>query len=719
MNQKLEELLQLALQTSEDVRARTEDLNVGFNTNNRTWELIVKYHGSLDVLKALNIEVEYLIAGYAVLTVPEQLVDSVVELEEIEYVEKPKQFFYGVEMPADNSCIAQVTFRNPFLTGAGVLIAVLDSGIEIRRQEFRKQDGSTRIRYLWDQTLTPDAPGAVENASPGILPGSGNERNPGNGAGNDTSHIPEAGSGGNTAGGFTGDTAENSSNGITGSTAESSSDGTDDVMLREENIPLLRRPPAGFRMGVEFDSAQINRALAAPAFQQQFELLPSVDTSGHGTAVAGIAAGNSASYQGAAPEAELLIVKLGQPDVTSFPKTTEIMRGVTYAVRKAMELEMPVVINLSFGNTYGAHDGSSLLERFLDNAAEMGRTVICVGSGNEGNSNGHLAGSLLDETYSGSRIGGMIAGSGSDTGSGRTAGNISGRSPGALSADNAPAVPSRMGDAVARPASVELAVAEYERSLNIQLWKNYCDIYRIYLRSPGGQEAQLPRMVNGGKYTLRLEQTEILVYFGEPAPYAVPEEIYFELLPLERNYINSGVWTIRLEPERAVTGRYYFYLPSSSVRSRGTGFYRSTSEVTLTIPSTAAKVLSVGAYDSTYEAYADFSGRGYADANRTIGVVAAGLAKPDLAAPGVGILAPDIYGGYTPFTGTSFATPIVSGSAALLMEWGIVRGNDPFLYGEKVKAYLRAGARALRGENTYPNSRVGWGGLCVATSLPE
>lgn len=663
MNQKLEDLLQLALQTPEDIRMQTDDLNVGFNTVNRTWELIVKYHGSLDALEALKIQVEYLIAGYALLTVPEQLVESVAELEEIEYVEKPKRFFYGVEMPADNSCIAQVTFRHPFLTGAGVLIAVLDSGIEARLPEFRKKDGSTRIRYLWDQTLTPDAPAPdAENAA-----------------------VDAAGAEGE------------------GNAAESP----------------LRRPPEGFRMGVEFDSGQINQALEAPTLQQQFQLLPSTDATGHGTAVAGIAAGNSASYRGVAPESELLIVKLGQPNVTSFPRTTEVMRGVTYAIRKAMQLKMPVAINLSFGNTYGAHDGGSLLERFLDNAAEMGRTVICVGSGNEGSSNGHLAGSLLDETYNGSRTGGTVSGSGGGSGFGRITGNISGGSPGTLPPGNAPAVPSRMGDAAARPASVELAVAEYERSLNVQLWKNYCDIYRIYLRSPGGQEAQLPRMVNGGKYTLRLEQTEILVYFGEPAPYAVPEEIYFELLPLERNYINSGVWTIRLEPERAVTGRYYFYLPSSAARSSGTGFYRSTPEVTLTIPSTAAKVLSVGAYDSTYEAYADFSGRGYADANRTIGVVAAGLAKPDLAAPGVGILAPDIYGRYAPFTGTSFATPIVSGSAALLMEWGIVRGNDPFLYGEKVKAYLRAGARALRGEDTYPNSRVGWGGLCVATSLPK
>ncbi len=118
-------------------------------------------------------------------------------------------------------------------------------------------------------------------------------------------------------------------------------------------------------------------------------------------------------------------------------------------------------------------------------------------------------------------------------------------------------------------------------------------------------------------------------------------------------------------------------------------------------------------------AYADFSGRGYMDSERTVGVVMAGLTKPDIVVPGVGVLAPDIYGGYTPVTGTSFATPIVSGSAALLMEWGIVKGNDPFLYGEKVKAYLRKGARALRGIERYPDARVGWGAVCVSESLPE
>ncbi len=262
-------------------------------------------------------------------------------------------------------------------------------------------------------------------------------------------------------------------------------------------------------------------------------------------------------------------------------------------------------------------------------------------------------------------------------------------------------------------------MAQYERSLNVQLWKNYSDVYRIYLRSPGGQEAELPSRIEGGKYTLRLEQTDILVYLGEPLPYSTAQEIYLDLFPVGGPYINSGVWTIRLVPVEIVTGNYYLYLPSSAVRSQGTGFYRPTPEVTLTIPSTASKVVTVGAYDGIYDAYADFSGRGYADTERTIGVVMSGLAKPDLAAPGVNILAPDLYGGYHPVTGTSFATPIVSGSAALLMEWGIVRGNDVFLYGEKVKAYLRKGARPLRGEGEVPNDRVGWGALCVRDSLPE
>lgn len=604
MNQKLENLLNLALETPENIREQTDNLNVGFASTDRTWELIVKYHGSLDYLITLNIRVEYLIAGYAILTVPEQLVDSVAEQDEIEYVEKPKRYYYSVPQltmtqltesvfsPTDfltDACIYPVTRREPFLSGDGVLIAVIDSGIDYARREFRTEDGSTRILSLWDQT---------------------------------------AASG---------------------------------------------QPPAGFFLGSEYSEAQINMALAASTPTEKMQLVPSIDVSGHGTAVAGIVAGYSPEstsegtyrYEGLAPNSKLLIVKLGLPSEGGFPRTTEIMRGVTYAIRKALELGMPLVINLSFGNSYGSHDGSSLLERFLDNASEIGRTVICVGSGNEGNSAGHAAGNALSSS-----------------------------------------------------ATVDLAVADYESSLSVQLWTQYSDSYRIYLRSPGGTRHELPMGIQSGKYTLRVEQTDLLIYLGEPSPYSVNRELYIEMIPASGSYIGSGIWQFILEPVEVSVGQYYFYLPSAAGRNERTGFTAPTPQVTLTIPSTSAKVITVGAYDSTYNSYADFSGRGYEGINRTIGVVTAGLVKPDLAAPGVNLPAPDLYGGYQSVTGTSFATPVVSGSAALLMEWGIVKGNDSFLYGEKIKAYLRRGAQPIRGENVYPNNKVGFGALCTAKSLP-
>lgn len=594
MDQKLENILNLALETPEEEREQTESLNVGYSAETRSWELIVKYHGSLDRLREQNIVVEELIAGYAILTVPEALVDMVSDTPEIEYVEKPKRFYYGQTFPAGTSCFPPVTMRTPFLNGRGVLLAVLDSGITWDLEVFRKADGSTRIRYLWDQTVS------------------------------------------------------------------------------EETASMrYGKMPDGFSLGTEYTAEEINAALQMHALDR-YRRIPSRDLSGHGTAVAGIAAGKSADglYTGAAPEAELIVVKLGLPGNSGgveegFPRTTEILRGVTYALRKARQLNMPLVINLSFGNSYGSHDGSSLLERFLDNASEIGKTVICVGSGNEGATRGHFAGNIT------------------------------------------------------RDSRVELAVGNYERNLNIQLWKNYSDVFRIRLQAPGGEEAELSTNIQGGKYTLELEQTRILVYLGEPLPYAVAQEIYLDMIPAEGSYINAGIWTILLEPVVTVTGQYYLYLPAGNGRGDSTGFYRSTPQVTLTVPSTAAKVITVGAYDPVYDTYADFSGRGYADSTRTIGVAAAGLTKPDLVAPGVNIQAPDVYGTFTPTTGTSFATPIVSGAAALLMEWGIVRGNDPFLYGEKIKAYLRKGARPLRGEMEYPNDRVGYGRLCVADSLPQ
>ena len=178
----------------------------------------------------------------------------------------------------------------------------------------------------------------------------------------------------------------------------------------------------------------------------------------------------------------------------------------------------------------------------------------------------------------------------------------------------------------------------------------------------------------------------------------------------QNSYLNTGVWKIRFTPERIVVGEVNLWLPGSGAVNFGTGFLMPTPDITLTIPSTAEKVISVAAYDTAKDAYADFSGRGFTRVTNRV--------KPDLAAPGVGIMSASVGGGYGSRSGTSFATPFVTGSAALLMEWGIVQGRDAYLYGEKVKAYLIKGARELPGFTKYPNPQVGWGVLCLKDSLP-
>lgn len=237
--------------------------------------------------------------------------------------------------------------------------------------------------------------------------------------------------------------------------------------------------------------------------------------------------------------------------------------------------------------------------------------------------------------------------------------------------------------------TVELAVASYESTTNVQLWKNYVDTFLLEIISPSGERRQIPTKIPG-RYTFLLDRTQLLIYVGEPAPYSANQEIYIDFLPQE-NYITSGVWRFEMIPQNIVVGAYSFYLPSSTVRNAQTRFYAPEPEATLTIPSTARRAVTVGAYDVTYESYADFSGRGYAGTYNLAQTLLQAEVKPDLVAPGVGITTTKAGGGYETVTGTSFATPFVTGAAALLMEWGIVKGNDPFLYGEKVKAYLRRG----------------------------
>lgn len=588
-DQKIENLLNLALNTPQKEREKSELLESGYQPYTRTWQVIVRC-GS-DFVKVAKDKfgerwkITELSGGYAIVTLAEQDIELLAALSQVEYIEKPKRLYFAVEQGRRESCISAVQSGVGGLEGGGVLIAVIDSGVDYFHPDFRKQDGTTRILTLWDQSI------------------SGGEKSFG-------------------------------------------------------------RIPEGFAQGMEYTKAEIDAALAAGSRQAGLMLVPEEDLSGHGTEVLGIAAGNGQAsgrkYRGVAPQADLIVVKLGTPEADGFPRTAEVMQAVEYVVRKAEELSRPVAVNLSFGNVYGSHLGNTLLETYLDQMANRWKSVFVTGMGNEAATDGHASGHLKENEGA---------------------------------------------------KSIEFTIGEQETSLAVQLWKNYADAYRIEIYDPiNRQVGSLGRETGAAQY--RFGSTVLLVYYGEPAPYQGQQEIFLEWLPAsEGQYLESGIWKIVLTPEKIVDGRYDLWMSDGRARGSYTRFLRPDPGVTLTIPSAASRILAVGAYNSRTNGYAAFSGRGWP--GKTHGV------RPDLVAPGVEITTTAPGGGYRTVTGTSFSVPFVTGSAALLMEWGIVRGNDPFLYGEKVRAYLQRGARLLPGFEVYPNEMVGYGALCTAQSLPQ
>lgn len=561
-DQKLENLLNISLQATKEEREKSEELGIGYDPEQNTWELIVRYTGSLDGLRTRypQIRIRELLNQYAVLIVPETLVDAVSQETVIEYVEKPKQLYFELQAGKAASCInaVQQGMNNPFgLFGKGTIVAVIDTGIRAESMEFRNADGSTRILNIWDQTT-----------------------------------------------------------------------------------------------GTEYDRSQIDEVLQNET--KDTAGIPGADVLGHGTQVAAIACGSS----GVAAQADILVVKLGLAAKNGFPRTTQLMEALDYVVRKAIDYGKPLAVNISFGNNYGDHTGSSLLENFINDIADSWKCSICIGSGNEGLGAVHTGGTLTEDMEE----------------------------------------------------TVELAVSSYETGLSIQIWKDYWDDIAVEIIAPSGRN--LGRIQENSRVSrIRYEDMELLTYFGEPSPFRIRQEIYIDMIP-QTVYIQSGLWKFRLIPRSIRNGRYDMWLPAQGALNFGTGFTSPDSASTFTIPSAAAKAVTVGAYDAGTGSAAPFSGQGY-----IVEIGGSLMVKPELAAPGVNVLVPSV-SGMARVSGTSYATPFVTGSAALLMEWGIVRGNDAFLYGEKLKAYLIKGAEPLAGA-AVPDTQTGWGRLCLKNSLPQ
>lgn len=270
MSQKFENLLNLALDATDTERSILPELDTGYDREENVWELIIKYSGSLDQVRQISRSVTELLGGYAVILIREEQIGELALLPQVDYIEKPKSLYFQVETGKQASCTEGILLGGEEeLTGRGVLTGIVDSGIDIENAAFRQEDGSTRLVFLWDQTI----------------PG---------------------------------------------------------------------RPPAGYEEGTEYTAEEINQILTGAGTNLGSGRMPGFDPNGHGTAVAGIAAGNGAGsegrrYRGVAPESGLLIVKMGNARESGFPRTTQLMEGVDYIIRKAAELGMPVAVNISFG----------------------------------------------------------------------------------------------------------------------------------------------------------------------------------------------------------------------------------------------------------------------------------------------------------------------------------------------------------------------------------
>lgn len=544
------------------------EIDAGFDKNNNEWELIVKYNGDIKkIIDDLNIKAEILNDSYAIVLLSPEKIENLLDFNEIEYVEQAKLLGIVDRNNLLSSCILPVQ-NNLGLTGKGVLVGIIDTGLNIKLKDFIDDNNLSRVLFYWDQT--------IDNK--------------------DKNKIPE-----------------------------------------------------GFLSGIEYSHEELNLII-----KNDLEFI-SNDFDGHGTFIASIACSNGKINKdiiGVAPEANLIIVKLNNKKAL----TTQLMRGVKYCFDKARKLKMPIAINISFGTNNGAHDGKSLFESYINQAAQENISSIVVATGNEGISGHHYEnkisqGEILD---------------------------------------------------------VEFVLSNGINALFLTLWKSFIDKFFIEVISPNG--ISTGKIVNLTQREFLIGEAKIYIFYGEPTPYNFDQEIYLQLISLDKNKnLSEGDWTIRIYGEKIVDGKFDIWLPINEVVSEQTRFLKPSLDITLTLPSTAENVISVGGYNSDLNASVNFSGRGYTRNN---------LIKPDLVAPAVNILCTNNFGDADAGSGTSLAAPFVTGSAALMMQWGIINKNDVYLYGQKLKAYLRLGAER-KNNITYPNNIWGYGSLCLEKTFDE
>lgn len=490
------------------------------------------------------------------------------------------------------------TLNQPLLNvrGQGVLIGFLDTGIDYLREDFKVSDGRTRIAAVWDQTIQ-------------------------------SVNYEE-------------DTGEAA--------------GTEQYDRKQAQGMV--------QYGTVYTREVINAALAAEREgQNPYDIVPSRDENGHGTFLAGVAAASeTADYIGAAPDAEILMVKLKPakkylrdfyllPERVEAYSETDMMMGVRFLQQYAIREKKPLVICVGLGTASGSRTGALPFADLLNTLARQVNTVVVTCTGNEANNRTHTSGLAVSDT---------------------------------------------------EPSEIEITVGAGERGFVMEIWAESLDILSVAITSPSGERIpRIPaRIDTGGVYNFLLERSQVAVDYRVVESASGYEVIFMR-------FINpaQGIWKIHVYSLTNIVGRYNAWLPLKQFLSGDTYFLNSNPSTTLTEPGAAERVISVGAYNHITDASYVASGRGY---------TATGLIKPDFVAPGVDVYGVRAGGGYTTRTGTSVAAAHAAGAAALLLTWGVTDGNLPYMGTNEVKSVLIRGAK--RENNTmYPNNIYGYGKMDV------
>ena len=486
-------------------------------------------------------------------------------------------------------------FNSPALNnqGKGVLIGLVDTGIDYRSPLFQNPDGTTRIAGIWDQSVP------IEED---VLPAG----------------VPDY------------------------------------------------YPMGGSSYGTEYTREQINEALAS---DDPLSLVPTQDTIGHGTFLAGLAAGSSIpqeDFTGAAPEAELAVVKLKPAkkylrdfylipsDAPAFQEN-DIMMGIKYLRMMADRLKKPLVILLAMGSNSGSHIGTSPLSQVTQNYSGFFGIITVIAGGNETGAAHHFYASIPAGTEY-------------------------------------------------EDVEIRVGKEEAERGFVLELWAADADTYTVGFISPSGERiSRIPIIANNEtSIPFLLDATTITVNYQ-----LIEAESGSQLIFMRFQTPAAGIWTVRVYNTQRFKGTFHMWLPVQGMISEETVFLRPDPYSTITVPGNSRLPITVGAYDTSTGGIYIHSSRGFTP-NQII--------KPELAAPGVNILGPSVGrkpGSDTPMTtrtGTSAAAAITAGAAANLLGWGIVEGNYPTMSEASVKSYLIRGAQrnpAL----TYPNREFGYGTL--------